>query len=179
MPDIALPEIHLPDLKLPDGLRDMNREEVCEPAGDGRRDEPRGGDRPPQGAYQRSAYALAFWRSDGCPDDPHAFAAKYLIEAASELAVAIVKQNAEALPPVGELHQQIPRLLCDPAAIGVARAGDELDPAALEGDEEEHVGPSEPDGLDGEESQASIVAVCWRRSWRQLRPSCSRAGGSL
>jgi hypothetical protein len=36
-------------------------------------------------------------------------------------------------------------------ALPVCCAGDELDPAALQRDEEEHVDPFQPGGLDGEE----------------------------
>src|SRR6266536_333737 len=42
-------------------------------------------------------------------------------------------------------------LLRDPAAVGVARACDELDASALERDEEEDVDAREPYRLDGEE----------------------------
>jgi hypothetical protein len=51
-----------------------------------------------------------------------------------------------------------------PTTIRAARARDELDPAALERDEEEDIDASEPNGLDGEEVQASIVAACWREN---------------
>jgi hypothetical protein len=78
--------------------------------------------------------------SDRHANDPHAFATEDLVEAAAELAVAVVKQEAEGLPAVGELYQQVAGLLGDPAAVRVARARDELDPAALERDEEEDVG---------------------------------------
>src|SRR4029453_6757327 len=43
------------------------------------------------------------------------------------------------------------RLLRGPGACRVRRAGDELDPAALEGDEEEDVDSLQPGGFDGEE----------------------------
>jgi hypothetical protein len=62
-----------------------------------------------------------------------------------------VKQEAEGLPAVGELHQQVPGLLRDPVAIRVADACDELDASALQRDEEEDVDAGQPDGLDGEE----------------------------
>jgi hypothetical protein len=43
-----------------------------------------------------------------------------------------VKQKPERLLSVAHSHQQVPRLLCDPATIGIARARHELDPTALE-----------------------------------------------
>ena len=74
-----------------------------------------------------------------------------VIEAAAELGVAIVDEEAERLPAVIERHQRVARLLGDPGARWVRGAGDEFDPAALERDEEEHVDPFQPGGLDGEE----------------------------
>jgi hypothetical protein len=53
--------------------------------------------------------------SDGRPGNPHALAAEDLVEGAAELTVAIVKEKAEGLFPVGQVHQQVARLLCDPA----------------------------------------------------------------
>ena len=43
-------------------------------------------------------------RSDRRSDDLHALAAEDFVEAAAELAVAIVKQKAEGLLAVGEEH---------------------------------------------------------------------------
>jgi hypothetical protein len=74
-----------------------------------------------------------------------------VIAAAAELGVAIVDEEAERLLAIVEGHQQVARLLGDPGACRVRRAGDELDPPAPERDEEEHVDPCQPGGLDGEE----------------------------
>jgi hypothetical protein len=82
-----------------------------------------------------------------------------VIEAAVELGVAIVDEEAERLLAVIEGHQQVARLLGDPGAGRLRRAGDELDPAALERDEEEHVDPFQPGGLGSEE----IAGECRRR----------------
>jgi hypothetical protein len=88
---------------------------------------------------------------DGCADHGDSFASKDVIEAAAELGVAIVNEEAERLLAIIESHQQVARLLGDPGACRVRRAGDELDPAAFEGDEEEHIDPFQTGGLDGEE----------------------------
>src|SRR5918994_350552 len=88
--------------------------------------------------------------SDRRSDDRDAFATEDLVEAAAEFAVAVVKQEAEGLAAVGELHHEVPGLLRDPTAVWVARACDELDAAALERDEEEDVDAGQPDGLGGE-----------------------------
>jgi hypothetical protein len=74
-----------------------------------------------------------------------------LIEAAAELGVAIADQEAERLLATIDRHEQVARLLRDPGACRVRRASNELDPAALERDEEEHIDPLQPGGLDREE----------------------------
>jgi hypothetical protein len=79
---------------------------------------------------------------DRCADHDDAFAVEDVIEAAAELAVAIVDDKAQLLLAITERHQQVARLLGGPGAGRVRAAGDELDPAALEREEEEHVDPS-------------------------------------
>jgi len=88
---------------------------------------------------------------DGCADHTDPFALEDVIAAAAELGVAIVDEEAERLLAIVECHQQVARLLGDPGARRFRRAGDELDPAAIKRDEEEHVDPFQPGGLDGEE----------------------------
>jgi hypothetical protein len=90
-------------------------------------------------------------RLHGCADHGDPFALEEMVEAAAELGVAIVDQQAQRLLPIIEGHQQVARLLSCPGAGRVRGAGDELDPAALEGEEEEHVDSFQPGGLDGEE----------------------------
>src|SRR6266702_7823377 len=77
---------------------------------------------------------VGVWRSDRRADDRHAFAAEDLVEAAAKLAVAVVEEEAKGPLPIVEEHQQVPRLLCDPATIRIGHARDELNPAALERD---------------------------------------------
>jgi hypothetical protein len=74
-----------------------------------------------------------------------------VIESATEFAIAVVKQKPEALLPVGGEHQQVSRLLCDPAPIWMACARDELDPTTLERDEEQDVDAVQPDRFDRQE----------------------------
>jgi len=88
---------------------------------------------------------------DGRTDHGDPFALEDVIEAAAEFRVAIVDEEAGRLLAIIESHQQVPCLLGDPGACRLRRAGHELDPAALERDEEEHVDPFQPGGLDGEE----------------------------
>lgn len=88
---------------------------------------------------------------DGRADHGDPFALEDVIEAAAELGVAIVDKEAERLLAIVERHQQVARLLGCPGACRVRAAGDELDPAALEREEEEDVDPLQPGRLDGEE----------------------------
>ena len=90
-------------------------------------------------------------RLHGCADHGDPFALENMVEAAAELGVAIVDQHAQRLLPVVDRHQQVARLLGCPGAGRVGGAGDELDPASLEREEEEHVDSFQPGGLDGEE----------------------------
>jgi hypothetical protein len=62
-----------------------------------------------------------------------------------------VNEEAERLLAIIESHQQAARLLSDPGACWIRRAGHELDPAALQQDKEEDVNPFQPCGLGGEE----------------------------
>jgi hypothetical protein len=88
---------------------------------------------------------------DGRADHRDRSASEDLIAASTELGVAIVDDEAERLLAILERHQQVARLLGDPGACRVRGTGDELDPAALQRDEEEHVNPFQPGRLDGEE----------------------------
>src|SRR6266511_3360745 len=56
-----------------------------------------------------------------------------------------------AVAAIVDRHQQVARLLGCPGAGRGVGAGDELDPAALEREEEEHVDSLQQGGLDGEE----------------------------
>jgi len=71
-------------------------------------------------------------RLHGCADHGDPFALEDRVEAAAELGVAIVDQQAQRSLPIVDRHQQVARLLGCPGAGRVRSAGDELDPAALE-----------------------------------------------
>jgi hypothetical protein len=73
----------------------------------------------PERADPALGVGVGVWRSDRRADDRHAFAAEDLVEAAAELAVAVVEEEAEGLLPVVEEHQQVARLLRDPATIRI------------------------------------------------------------
>ena len=73
-----------------------------------------------------------------------------LVEGVAELGVAIVDEEPERLL-VAELHDEVARLLGDPASVRIRAAGDVLDPSRRERDEEEDVDPLQEGGLDREE----------------------------
>src|SRR2546425_115133 len=76
--------------------------------------------------------------------------AEDLVEGVAELRVAVVDEKPERLL-VAEPHDQVARLLGDPAAVRIRRAGDVLNPSRRERDEEEDVDPLQKGGFDGEE----------------------------
>jgi hypothetical protein len=68
-----------------------------------------------EGADPTLGIGVRIWGSDRRADDPHPLAAEDVIESETEFAIAVVKQKPEGLLPVGEEHQQVSRLLYDPA----------------------------------------------------------------
>lgn len=78
---------------------------------------------------------------NGSADHLDPLAAKDLVERAAELRVAVVDQQAEAVRLLAELHDEVAGLLGDPGAVGVGCAGDELESARGEREEEEDVDP--------------------------------------
>jgi hypothetical protein len=73
-------------------------------------------------------------------DHPDALRSEDLVEGVAELRVAVVDEKAERLL-VAEPHDQVARLLGDPTAVRIRRAGVVLDPSGRERDEEEDVDP--------------------------------------
>ena len=82
-------------------------------------------------------------------DDRHAFAAEDLVKGGSELAVAVVDQEARPFEQAGEA--ELARLLAHPGAGRIRRATGEMDAAAAELDEEQHLETAQRERLDGEE----------------------------
>jgi hypothetical protein len=99
----------------------------------------------------RSAIAFAPGRSDRRADDLEAFTFEDRVEAARELAVSVADQEAERRRSLGQLPGELASLLGNPGAGGIRRAAGNVDSSATELDEEEHMQPLRPDGLDGEE----------------------------
>src|SRR5437868_5394303 len=74
---------------------------------------------------------------DRCADHSDSFAAKDLVEGSGELAVAVVDQEPDPLEQASEA--EVASLLSYPVAGRIGRATDEMDTAAVELDEEQHV----------------------------------------
>jgi hypothetical protein len=64
-------------------------------------------------------------------DHPEALALEDVVEGVAEPRVAVVDEEPERLL-VAELHDKVARLLGDPAAVRVRRAGDVFDPPGRE-----------------------------------------------
>src|SRR5215218_8169634 len=90
-------------------------------------------------------------RLERSPDDSHPLALKDGVEGAAELSVTVVDQEPRPLAAIVEVDQQVAHLLHHPGAVGVARAGHVLDPAAADTDEDEYVQAPQQDGVNGEE----------------------------
>jgi hypothetical protein len=76
------------------------------------------------------------------------FAAEDLIEGRGELAVAVVDQKSHPFEQAGEA--EVARLLGHPGAARIRGAASEMDAAASEFEEEEHVEAAQRQRLDGE-----------------------------
>src|SRR5919198_6483000 len=100
---------------------------------------------------QRSACAFARGAANRRTDNLDPFRAEDLVEAGSELAVAVADQEARLLLLIGDRHDQVARLLRDPGAVRISGHAGQMHATTLELDEEEHVQPSQPERLDREE----------------------------
>ncbi len=63
----------------------------------------------------------------------------------------VADKEAHLSASLPQHQQQVTGLLGDPAPIGVGGDPGEMNPPGVEFDEEQHVQPLEPDGIDGEE----------------------------
>ena len=89
-------------------------------------------------------------RLDRRSDHLDALAAEDLVEGVAEFRVAVVDEEQEGML-VTDLHDEVARLLGDPAPVAIRSAGDVLDPPPCQRDEEQHVDPLQEGSLDGEE----------------------------
>jgi hypothetical protein len=84
-----------------------------------------------------------------CQDDPGALGAEQLIEAAAELGVPVAQEEAQASSPLAQCQQEVAGLLGDSGAIRIGGHASQVDAAAVQLDEEQHIRPPQPDGEEG------------------------------
>ena len=68
----------------------------------------------------------------------------------AELPVTVAEE-AHRPALLAEHHEQVAGLLGDPGGVGVGGHPGQVDPTSAQFDEEQHVQPAQPDGVDGEE----------------------------
>src|SRR5215213_6974868 len=85
------------------------------------------------------------------PNNTHVLGLEHGVTAACELAIAIANQKPNRLLPLNESPRDLPRLLRDPRIVRMCRAAGQVDTAAAEFNEEQHIQSLEPYGVDGEE----------------------------
>src|SRR4029450_104176 len=90
-------------------------------------------------------------RLDRRQDDLGTLGPEEIVESSAELGVPIAENIVHAASLLAQHQQQIPRLLGDPGAIGVGGDPGQVNPSGVQFDEEQHVQPFEPHGVDGEE----------------------------
>jgi hypothetical protein len=76
---------------------------------------------------------------------------EHLVEPAAELRVTITNKDADPASSFLEDKQQVAGLLGDPQTVGISGDPGQVDPSAVQLDEEQHVQPLQPDRVDGEE----------------------------
>jgi hypothetical protein len=77
--------------------------------------------------------------------------ADHVVEPAAELRVTMANKETHPASSFLEDKQQVAGLLGDPGAVGVGGHAGQVDSAGVQLDEEQHVQPPYPDGVDGEE----------------------------
>src|SRR5262249_26991079 len=91
------------------------------------------------------------WRPRRRLDHTDAFGAEDLVELARELAVSVTDQKPRTDAVAVELHQQVARLLSNPAAGGVSRDPAQVDAAGRKLDKKQDVEALEEERVDGKE----------------------------
>jgi hypothetical protein len=91
----------------------------------------------------------------GCPVGRHqhlaTFRAEHVVEAAGELRVPVTEQEAHSSPSLLQHQQPVAGLLGDPGAVRVGGHPGQVHPPGVVFYEEQHIQPSQPDCVDGEE----------------------------
>jgi hypothetical protein len=77
--------------------------------------------------------------------------AEDIIERPAELPVAVADEEPRPVSLLLQVLHEVAGLLSDPGGVGVGGHAGQMDAAGVQFDEEQHVQPSQPDGIDGEE----------------------------
>jgi hypothetical protein len=75
---------------------------------------------------------------------------EHVVEPAAELRVTIANNKAHAASSFLLDEQQVAGLLGDPGGVGVGSHASQVHPPGVQLDEEQHVQPPQPDGVDSE-----------------------------
>jgi hypothetical protein len=82
----------------------------------------------------------------------------------AEFRVAVADQEAKPMSPLAQDHGEVAGLLGHPDAGRLAVTPARWTPPGVELDDEQHMEPPQPDGVEVKKSQAMIPAACWRRN---------------
>jgi hypothetical protein len=130
----------------------------------------------------RSAWALAFGAWTGVTTTS---ARNTSSNPATELRVAVAEHKAQSLSSHCCGQEQVAGLLGDPGTIGVGRHTGQVDPASGQFDEEQHLQPPQPDGVDREEvagedagrlAGAGTPARSWSSAAGGIEPMATQRG---
>jgi hypothetical protein len=105
------------------------------------------------------------------------FGAEHVVEAAGELGVPVAEQEAYPSPSLFQHQHQVAGLLGNPAAVGVGSHPGQVHPPGVVFDEEQHIQPPQPEGVDGEEVAGHGPGGLLARNTCQL-PDARRGAGS-
>jgi hypothetical protein len=75
----------------------------------------------------------------------------HVVEGAAELCVTIANKDADPASSFPQDSQQVAGLVGDPDGVGVGSKAGQVNPSDVQLEEEQHVQPPQPDGIDGEE----------------------------
>src|SRR6266540_5790559 len=76
--------------------------------------------------------------------------AEHVVEGTAELRVTIADEEAHAASLVLQAQQEVAGLLGDPGGVGIGGHPGQVHAPGVEFDEEQHIQPPQPDGVDGE-----------------------------
>jgi hypothetical protein len=86
-----------------------------------------------------------------CQYHLRALSAEEVVKGAAELGIPIPQDILNMSPLLAEYQQQVACLLSNPGAVRVGSDPGQVDAPGGQSDKEQHIEPSQPDGVDGEE----------------------------